>query len=314
MNNPLVSVIIPTLNSQEYIKKSIQSLLNQTLENIEIIIIDDNSQDDTRKIINSFNDDRIKLIHRKNAGNLPSARNKGIKEANGKYIANQDSDDYSLPSRLQTQIKQLKKHNVDIIGVDAFNINKQGNIITNNVVPEKVTKESFHNQTPFIHGSILFDSKIFDDLELYNEEYEVAEDVELLYRAISQGYEMKNVKQPLYAFRIDEDSTYRSNIRKTKLYSYYAKNKSNIPIELSDFVSLLDDELLKFIPKNHRKQLYNELAQEYIRLNQIEKGRKYALQNKTVYSLLIFILSLFPKNQREKMIKTYRKYYYNNFK
>ena len=103
--NPTVSVIIPTYNRVHLIRRAIQSVLNQTYQDFEVIIVDDGSTDNTEEVVKSFNDPRIRYIrHEKNKG-AATARNTGIKAARGKFIAFQDSDDEWLPEKLEKQMK-----------------------------------------------------------------------------------------------------------------------------------------------------------------------------------------------------------------
>lgn len=106
VKNPTVSVIIPTYNRANLVDKAIKSVLNQTYQDFEIIVIDDGSTDNTEEIIRGFKDKRIKYIkkYKKNRGS-PVARNIGIKIARGEYIAPLDSDDEWLPEKLDMQIK-----------------------------------------------------------------------------------------------------------------------------------------------------------------------------------------------------------------
>ena len=95
MNNPLISIIVPIYNVEKYLSKCIDSIINQTLENIEIILVNDGSTDSCAEIIESYanKDNRIKVIHKKNGGQS-SARNMGLDIAKGEYIGFVDSDDY----------------------------------------------------------------------------------------------------------------------------------------------------------------------------------------------------------------------------
>lgn len=104
----LVSVIIPVYNRENTIKRAIDSILCQTYSNLELIIVDDGSTDDTVSIINGYNDDRIRLICHKNCGGANKARNTGIANAKGEYIAFQDSDDEWLPDKLSLQIDAME--------------------------------------------------------------------------------------------------------------------------------------------------------------------------------------------------------------
>lgn len=108
---PFFSVIIPTYNRAKYIKKAIESVLNQTFSDFELIIADDASTDNTKEIVSSIKDSRI--IYFKNEKNLERCitRNKGIQMAKGKYIAFLDSDDYHLPNHLEILYNEIKKQN-----------------------------------------------------------------------------------------------------------------------------------------------------------------------------------------------------------
>lgn len=102
-----ISVIIPTYNSADYISKAVDSVLNQTHQDFEIIIIDDGSTDNTQQVIESYNDNRIIYIKQKNAGPA-EARNNGLKRAKGEYVAFLDADDKWVPDKLQLQIEAFK--------------------------------------------------------------------------------------------------------------------------------------------------------------------------------------------------------------
>ncbi|MCG9533285.1 glycosyltransferase family 2 protein, partial [Providencia rettgeri] len=111
---PLVSVIIPVYNTEIYLMKCINSIINQTLKDIEIIIVNDGSTDNSLAIIHSFSDDRITVINKINGG-LSSARNMGIAQAKGEYILHVDSDDWIDENYCLDTVTFAKKHNVDIV-------------------------------------------------------------------------------------------------------------------------------------------------------------------------------------------------------
>ena len=114
-NEPLVSVVIPTYNRSRTISASVNSVLNQTYKNIELIVVDDCSTDDTIGILEKINDKRLKFIrHPKNKGQN-AARNTGIKASIGEYIAHHDSDDIWHLNKLEVQIKKLKDVNTDVL-------------------------------------------------------------------------------------------------------------------------------------------------------------------------------------------------------
>ena len=107
--NVLISVVLPTYNRARCLSRSINSVLNQTFSNLELIIVDDGSTDNTRELVESFSDPRIRYIYQENAGAC-AARNHGINEALGTYIAFQDSDDEWRKDKLEIQLNALIKN------------------------------------------------------------------------------------------------------------------------------------------------------------------------------------------------------------
>ena len=106
---PLVSVVIPVFNGQETVKQAIESILAQSFTNFEVIVINDGSTDNTYSVVRAFGDTRVSVISQVNQG-AGAARKKGVEKARGKYIAVQDADDISFPTRLAVQVKFLEDH------------------------------------------------------------------------------------------------------------------------------------------------------------------------------------------------------------
>lgn len=122
---PLISVIMSIYNGEKYLDQALCSILNQTLSNIEFIIIDDGSTDSTKKIISSYIDDRIKFIQNTQNIGLAASLNKGISIARGKYIARMDSDDVSYPERLAKQYSVMEgDQKIDLTGTSAIAISE----------------------------------------------------------------------------------------------------------------------------------------------------------------------------------------------
>ena len=142
----LVSIIMPSYNTAPFIEESIQSVLNQTYEKWELIIVDDCSTDGTYEILSNLNDKRIRCF--KNEKNLGAAesRNKALREAKGKWIAFLDSDDLWMPEKLETQIDFMEKNNYyfSYTNYEEIDINssKTGVCVTG---PKKITKTRMFN-------------------------------------------------------------------------------------------------------------------------------------------------------------------------
>ena len=139
MQRALISVIVPVYKVEKCIHKCIESIINQTYDNLEIILIDDGSPDNCPKICDEYalRDNRIKVIHQENKG-LSSARNKGIELAKGEYIGFVDSDDYIEPSMFQDLYNAIVENNVDISICNFYVINDK--------TKEKNVKNSCENK------------------------------------------------------------------------------------------------------------------------------------------------------------------------
>lgn len=134
-----ISVIIPIYNCEQYLEKCLNSLINQTLKDIEIILINDGSTDNSLKIIEKFDDTRIKLINKENGGQS-SARNKGLEIANGEYIGFIDSDDWIDSDYYEKLYNTALKYNADIAMTDFIRIGPNKHKIRLNIKSEKVYK------------------------------------------------------------------------------------------------------------------------------------------------------------------------------
>ena len=120
---PKISVIMPVYNRENFVGQAVESILSQSFEDFEFIILDDCSQDGTRDVIRSFSDRRIRLIANPQKGSIPKLRNQGIDLAQGEYIAVMDSDDVAMPGRLERE-KDFLDRNPDygLVGSDIYQI------------------------------------------------------------------------------------------------------------------------------------------------------------------------------------------------
>lgn len=124
LNSPLISIIMPCYNASQFIKESIESVLSQTYENWELIIVDDGSTDDTATIIKIYvaADNRVRYFYQEN-GKQGKARNLGLTKSSGSFVAFLDADDLWLPEKLFVQILEIEKHDVDLVFSDSYIFN-----------------------------------------------------------------------------------------------------------------------------------------------------------------------------------------------
>ena len=126
---PKISVLMPVYNGDKYLKKSINSILRQTYDDFEFIIINDGSTDLSLSIIKSYQDKRIKIINNSKNIGIAHSLNKGLNIANGDYIARQDQDDISHPERFMCQVNYLKKNDTDLVDANFVFIDEDDNYI-----------------------------------------------------------------------------------------------------------------------------------------------------------------------------------------
>ena len=197
MKTNLISVIMSIYNNEFTLQKCVDSILNQTYSNIEFLITDDGSTDNSYEILKDLKnqDERIKLYkNQKNIG-LTKSLNKMIKISSGDFIARQDSDDYSLPIRLETQIKMMKQLNLNISTSRAFELDTKKEIPgLSFYIPYKYL---IYLKNPFIHGTLVIESSLMKRY-LYNEEFIFAQDYELFSRFVKNKEVILYLKKPLY--------------------------------------------------------------------------------------------------------------------
>ena len=199
MNKPLVSIGLPVFNDAKYLKETIDSILNQTYKNIELIIVDDGSTDESLDIINKFQDERIKVyVDGINYG-LQVRLNQITKLAKGDYLARMDSDDLMHPNRINAQIKILLKNpNIDVLGSNAFTINETGKLTGVRYTYDE-NKLEVYNCKSFIHPTIMATKKWFLQ-NPYNEKAVRIEDA-VLWRKTQKNSNFKYTTQPLLYYR-----------------------------------------------------------------------------------------------------------------
>ena len=201
----LVSVLMPVYNTALYLREAMDSMLCQTFKDFELIVLDDCSPDNAEEILNAYDDPRIvRYKGEKNAG-LSNVLNVGIGMARGKYIARMDSDDISLPQRLQVQVDYLDKHpDVDLVSVGMRLFGAKEGTWIRELNPDKVKIEAlFHS--PVLHASSVWRKDTFEKQGLrFRQEMVPAEDYDLWVRAMLKGLKLVNLPEVLYEYRIHD--------------------------------------------------------------------------------------------------------------
>ncbi len=318
-NQALISVIIPVYNVEEYLRECVDSVLKQTYENFEIILVNDGSTDSSGEICDEYvdKDERITVIHQKNGG-LSVARNAGLSEANGDYVYFLDSDDYIAENALELLIKIAEKDNSDIVFFDAVSFAdtndftvKQNYIRKNryqtdsglNIFARMTENKEFHSAVPllFIRKDFLSESKIrFVPDILY-------EDMVFTYQLFCKASTVSQCSDALYYRRYRKNSIMTSSKTKKHFTSYMAVYQYN-----SEFTNELDKSntavygyvsrcafnlfnVFEKLDKNDKKSCKNEL--KVFKKDILEKNAfgNTALKMRCYGKVFWFIYKIFDK-------------------
>lgn len=334
---PKVSVIIPTYNRAHLIGQAIKSILNQTYQNFEIIVVDDGSTDNTEEVVKNLRDERIKYIkHEKNKG-ASAARNTGIKVAGGKYIAFQDSDDEWFPKKLEKQIKAFENapQNIGVIYTGLFRIeNNKKEYIPYSWVKKKegnISKEILKGNfvaTP----TLLVRKECIEKVGMFDECLQRLQDWELVIR-ISKYYYFKFINEPLLISRYNSDSITANKDARIQALKHillkhqedFIENKellSKYYFEIGGYLCLNneiaegDSYLAKAFEIYQNKKLLSEnyfiVGRRLCSKGNIKNGRNYLIKAIKTYPLnfkilIVTLFSFFGQNVYKKFLILYKK-------
>ena len=206
---PKVTVLMPVYNGDRFLREAIESILNQTFEEFEFLIINDGSIDNTREIILSYDDPRIRLVDNNCNLGLIRSLNKGLELAEGQFIARQDADDISEPERLAQQVAFLETHpEVALVGTWYKEIDSQGKLIGECKLPCDCTQIRWELlfYCTFAHPSVMLQkSTIIKQIGFYSKAALHTEDYELWCR-IARCFPVANLDKHLVRYRIHANS------------------------------------------------------------------------------------------------------------
>ena len=228
---PKISVIMSVYNAKMFLEEAIKSILNQSFTDFEFLIVDDCSNDGSKKILDLYaqKDSRIKIFTNKENLRLTKNLNKLIEMSNGEYIARMDADDISLSERFNEQIKYFEDHlEVDILGTFSENISNNGTVTGKRKVPitHKEIVKLLPILNPLSHPTVMFRTSALKLIGGYDERYRTSQDFYLWYKAVEKGLKINNIPSVLFQYRMDDDYIsrksfqYRLNEFKIKLDGY----------------------------------------------------------------------------------------------
>lgn len=275
MAEPLISIIVPVYNTEKYLPKCLDSLINQSYKNIEIICINDGSPDNSKQILQQFalKDQRIIIVDKKNGG-LSDARNKGLEYVNGDYLMYVDSDDWIDRNTCKEAISKILEFNVDIVMWDYIreysNRSLKKNIFTKNIYFDKA-------DTYFLLYRRLFG--------LYGEELAQLENADAIVTVWGKLYKTSLIKTVKFI---------NTNLVGTEdaIFNIEVFNKVNSVYYIHKYFSHYRKDNEVSLTSNYKPELYNRwnnlfnLMSEQITLNSLDYSFKQALDNRIALSII----------------------------
>lgn len=221
MKTPLtVSIITPCFNAEKTLRKTVLSVLEQTFEDWELILIDDNSKDSTLTIAQQLadKDRRIKIIHLKTNGGAAKARNEGIRVANGRYIAFIDADDTWKPLKLEKQLLKMNQHQWPFSFTAYTRVNEQGKTINHVGVPEEIIYKDLLKTNYIGCSTAIYDSKSLG--KVFMPEIRRRQDYGLWLSILRQTPIGWGINEPLTLYCV-ADSSLSSHKTKSAQYNWH---------------------------------------------------------------------------------------------
>lgn len=222
--SPKVSIVLPTYDGAKYIRQSIDSCLNQTYKNIELIIVDDGSTDETCEVAKSYKEERIKYLrHEENRG-LPYALNTGFAKATGEYLTWTSDDNYYAKEAIQKMVSFARDKNCLFVYCDYYTF-EGNNPSTLNLIklPKYVTFEHIN----CVRACFLYSKKVKELIGDFDPETELAEDYDYWIR-VSKKFSMYHLDEPLYFYRIHDESLYSSRYYEVEVVKLLVRLNHNI--------------------------------------------------------------------------------------
>ena len=270
---PKVSVIIPTHNRSEMLKKAIDSVLSQTFKDFEINIVDDNSHDNTELTVSKYKDNRINYVFNKGKNGPSVSRNKGIAMASSEYVAFLDDDDEWLPEKLEKQIAILDSCTKDVCGIysNRLMINKlNGETYSENPGVGKLRGNLLYQlmiKNPIHTSTLVVRRECFEKIGYFDETMQYMEDRDLFIR-LSMNWDIEYLDEPL-----------------TKAYYHGGEHLSRNLEGQTQGREIILDRYQKYFRKNKKiwSKLFICLGAQYCQLGDMKKGRSNLLKGIVIY-------------------------------
>jgi len=297
MDQPLVSVIIPAYNAERFIRDALDSVLNQSYSNIELIVVDDGSTDRTAEIVNEYGN-KICCFNKVNGG-VATARNLGIKHSLGKYVAFLDADDIWEAEKIEKQVIFLEK-NIDfgivttsVFFIDIFGAPSHGFSLRSIYPKDGWNFENLLKRFCLFPSAILVRKDVVNAVGFFDDDQSAAEDIDYFLRILKK-YKLAVIDEPLTRYRIRNSDSLGSSV-----YSYMEREKV-----LRKYDGMI--EIKPSVMKEAYFNLYNSWGKHFLWLNKFEEARTVllmALRMKIAWDPIFFLVKTYLK----PLLKKWRK-------
>lgn len=300
--NPEISIIVPVYNVEKYLKRCIDSILNQSFTDFELILVDDGSTDNSGKIIDEYaiKDERIKVIHKENGGQ-GSARNRGLDIAKGNYIGFIDSDDWIHKDMYKILYENIIKYNMDISQIDhkptSSYINDEDIInekvhIVDNILEEFGNCTSFELLPYIFVWNKLYKADIWSNFRFPENKF--AEDLRVIYKIYDKSNKMIKIDRKLYYYFMSDNSSTRGkfNIKKLEDIEAWEEmlqffNNKHSDINISNLKAVFCGRLLRYYFWSYEyKNIQVDLKKKFnMNAKYVLNSKKLNCKEKSVYIL-----------------------------
>jgi glycosyltransferase involved in cell wall biosynthesis len=300
-DNPLVSIVLPTYNGSRYIAQSINSCLDQSYKNIELIIVDDCSIDNTPKIVASYTDKRIKYIRHKINKGLPAALNTGFASSNGEYLTWTSDDNFYDKEAVSVLAGYLKKEKCDYVYADFYLFRDED---AQNAKIIKLPEADQLKNRNVVGPCFMYTKKVKETIGGYDPITSLAEDYDYWIR-ISKTFSLRRIDVPLYYYRLHGHALSSGRHCETGIAAALVRIKNKV-CDAESSVKLITDAIAKSYPGSLKinRVLVKLLLSKKIRakLRAFEEG---TVNYETTRAELIGVIMPYkrPENKRNKSLQ-----------
>ena len=226
---PLVSIVLPTYNRADLLPYSIHSVLNQTYKNLELIIIDDHSNNETEAVVKGFHDERIKYTRNESNLKLPRSLNKGFSLSNGACLTWTSDDNRYADTAIERMVEYLREKNCEFVFADYYHFSELDKASGEPVDPRHVKlpdQQQLHRSNG-VGACFMYTRKVYEEIGDYDPELFLVEDYDYFIR-ISKTFDMCHMNEPLYYFSRHDQSLYTSRFCEVKASDILVRYKNRL--------------------------------------------------------------------------------------